>query len=126
MADSVPGPDVIFLVPPAEGVLTSEFERYNRILNRLPVPYAVDGQKKATRSSYSATTLTPTSGLIATVLDVAKFDIGLKNGIVMQKETLATAWRRPAVRTASAGSCSRTTAKTLSGSLGRARTALRR
>ena len=93
MADSVPGPDVIFLVPPAEGVLTSEFERYTRILNRLPVPYAVDGQKKSTRSSYSATTLTPTSGLIATVHDVAKFDIGLKSGIVMQKETLAAAWK---------------------------------
>jgi Beta-lactamase len=89
----VPGPDVIFLVPPAEGVLTSEFERYTRVLGRLPIPYTVDGQKKATRTSYSATTLTPTSGLISTVHDVAKFDIGLKNGIVMQKETLAAAWR---------------------------------
>jgi CubicO group peptidase (beta-lactamase class C family) len=93
MAASVPGPDVIFLVPPAEGVLTSEFERYSRILARLPVPYAVDGQKKATRTQYSATTLTPTSGLIATVDDIAKFDIGLKSGLVMQKETLAQAWK---------------------------------
>jgi CubicO group peptidase (beta-lactamase class C family) len=93
MADSVPGPDVIFLVPPAEGVLTSEFERYSRVLSRLPVPYAVDAQKKAAPSTYSATTLTPTSGLIATVHDLSKFDIGLKNGIVMQKDTLATAWR---------------------------------
>jgi CubicO group peptidase (beta-lactamase class C family) len=93
MADSVPGPDVIFLVPPAEGVLTSEFERYSRILDRLAVPYAIDGQKKASRTSYSATTLAPTSGLISTVDDLAKFDIGLKSGIVMQKETLATAWK---------------------------------
>jgi CubicO group peptidase (beta-lactamase class C family) len=93
MADSVPGPDVIFVVPPAEGVLTSEFERYSRVLGRLAIPYAVDAQKKATRSSYSATTLTPTSGLISTVHDLAKFDIGLKAGIVMQKETLAAAWR---------------------------------
>jgi CubicO group peptidase (beta-lactamase class C family) len=93
MADSVPGPDVIFLVPPAEGVLTSEFERYSRILDRLAVPYAIDGQKKASRTSYSATTLTPTSGLISTVDDIAKFDIGLKSGIVMQKETLAAAWK---------------------------------
>jgi CubicO group peptidase (beta-lactamase class C family) len=93
MADSVPGPDVIYLVPPAEGVLTSEFERYSRILGRLPIPYAVDAQKKASRTSYSATTLSPTSGLIATVHDLAKFDIGLKNGFVMQKETLAAAWR---------------------------------
>lgn len=93
MADSVPGPDVINLVPPAEGVLTSEFERYSRVLDRLAVPYAVDAQKKPSRSSYSATTLTPTTGLISTVHDLAKFDIGLKNGIVMQKETLAAAWR---------------------------------
>jgi CubicO group peptidase (beta-lactamase class C family) len=93
MADSVPGPDVINIVPPAEGVLTPEFERYSRVLGRLAIPYAVDGQKKTTRASYSATTLTPTSGLISTVHDLAKFDIGLKNGIVMQKETLAAAWR---------------------------------
>jgi hypothetical protein len=57
------------------------------------VPYAIDGQKKASRTSYSATTLTPTSGLISTVDDVAKFDIGLKSGLVMQKETLAAAWK---------------------------------
>lgn len=93
MADSVPGPDVISLVPPAEGVLTSEFDRYGRILDRLAVPYAVDAQKKATRSAYSATTLTATSGLISTVRDFAKFDLALKSGIVMQAETLATAWR---------------------------------
>jgi CubicO group peptidase (beta-lactamase class C family) len=93
MADSVPGPDVIFLVPPAEGVLTPEFDRYSRILDRLAVPYALDAQKKTSRSGYSATTLTPTKGLISTVHDFAKFDVGLKNGIVMQKETLAAAWR---------------------------------
>jgi CubicO group peptidase (beta-lactamase class C family) len=93
MADSVPGPDVIYLVPPAEGVLTSEFQRYGRILDRLAVPYAVDAQKKTSRSAYSATTLTPTSGLISTVRDFAKFDVSLKSGVVMQNETLATAWR---------------------------------
>jgi CubicO group peptidase (beta-lactamase class C family) len=93
MADSVPGPDVIFLVPPAEGVLTSEFDRYSAILARLPVPYAIDGQKRATRTQYSATTLTPTSGLISTVDDIAKFDVGLKSGLVMQKDTLAQAWK---------------------------------
>lgn len=93
MSQSVPGPDVVDLVPPAEGVLTSEFERYSRILGRLAVPYAVDSSKKATRTSYSATTLSPTTGLISTVHDIAKFDLGLKNGIVMQKETLASAWR---------------------------------
>jgi CubicO group peptidase (beta-lactamase class C family) len=93
MADSVPGPDVIYVVPPAEGVLTSEFERYSRTLDHIAIPYAIDSQKKPSRSTYSATTLTPTTGLISTVRDLAKFDVGLKNGIVMQKETLAAAWR---------------------------------
>src|SRR5258707_5293693 len=31
--------------------------------------------------------------MIATVHDLDKFDVGLKNGILMQKETLAAAWR---------------------------------
>ena len=95
MVDSVPGPDVIYLVPPAEGVLTSEIDRYSRVLGRLAVPYAVDGQKKATISSYSTTTLTPTSGLIGTVIDLAQFDIRLRNGYILQIDTLAAAWRPP-------------------------------
>jgi hypothetical protein len=56
------------------------------------VPYAVDSQKRATRSGYAASTLTPIRGLISTVHDFAKFDVGLKSGFVMQKETLAAAW----------------------------------
>jgi CubicO group peptidase (beta-lactamase class C family) len=93
MADSVPGPDVTSLVPPAEGVLTSEFERYSRILGRLAVPYEVDAQRRASRSAYSSTTLTPTAGLVTTALDFAKFDLGLKAGVVMHTDTLGTAWR---------------------------------
>ena len=96
MVDSVPGPDVINIVPPAEGVLTSEFDRYSRILGRLAVPYAVDGQKKASISQYSATTLTPTSGLVSTARDLAKFDLGLRNGVIVRIDTLAAAWRPPA------------------------------
>jgi CubicO group peptidase (beta-lactamase class C family) len=96
MVDSVPGPDVINIVPPAEGVLTSEFNRYSRILGRLAVPYAVDAQKKASISQYSATTLTPTSGLVSTARELAKFDLGLRNGVILRIETLAAAWRAPA------------------------------
>jgi len=92
MADSVPGPDVLSVVPPAEGVLTSEFDRYSAILKRLAVPYAVDAQRRATRSAYSGTKLTPTSGLITTVRDFAKFDVGMKNGLLVRPETLAGAW----------------------------------
>ncbi len=95
MVDSVPGPDVVRLVPPAEGVLTSEFERYTRVLSRLAVPYAVDPARRTSIGQYAATTLTPTAGIISTVQDLEKFDLALKNGILIQPDTLAEAWRAP-------------------------------
>lgn len=95
MVDSVPGPDVVNLVPPAEGVLTSEFERYGRILSRIAVPYAVDTSRKPSISQYSATTLTPSTGVLSTVQDLEKFDLSLKNGILLKQDTLALAWRAP-------------------------------
>jgi CubicO group peptidase (beta-lactamase class C family) len=96
MPDSVPGPDVIDLAPPAEGILTPAVDRYRRVLGRLAVPYAVDAQKKSSITQYSATTLTSTSGLISTVRNMAQFDLGLRNGLVLRIETLASAWRAPA------------------------------
>lgn len=96
MPDSVPGPDVIDLAPPAEGILTPAVDRYRRVLGRLAVPYAVDSQKKSSVTQYSATTLTPASGLISTVRNLAQFDLGLRNGLLLQIDTLASAWRAPA------------------------------
>lgn len=96
MSESVPGPDVLTLVPPAEGVLTSEFDRYSRVLGRLATPYAVDSNRKPSVSRYTATTLTPTTGIVATVRDLEKFDLALKGGVVVSAETLVSAWR-PAV-----------------------------
>jgi CubicO group peptidase (beta-lactamase class C family) len=95
MIDSVPGPDVVNLVPPTEGVLTSEFERYSRVLDRLAVGYAVDVSRKASATPFGATTLTPTGGIISTVQDLEKFDLALKNGILLRPDTLAAAWKAP-------------------------------
>lgn len=92
MRDSVPGPDAPQLLPPAEGIPSpSEKARYGRILERLAVPYRVDRQRRATPSRYPATTLTPGSGLISTVHDLARFDLALKDGWLLP-ETLAAAW----------------------------------
>jgi CubicO group peptidase (beta-lactamase class C family) len=97
MIDSVPGPDVVGLAPPAEGVLpASAVARYRGILGRLAVPYGVNAQRKATPAQYSATTLSPATGLISTVRDYAQFDLALRNGIILRTETLAAAWRSPA------------------------------
>jgi CubicO group peptidase (beta-lactamase class C family) len=99
MFDSVPGPDVVRLVRPAEGIPSpSQAERYARTLTRLAIPYAVNAQKRATRSTSPVTTLTAASGLITTVRDFARFDLALKRGDLLTPATLAGAWQAAAGR----------------------------
>jgi CubicO group peptidase (beta-lactamase class C family) len=96
MVDSVPGPDAARLQPPAEGVPTpATAARYLGVLTRLAQPYAVSPQGRASLTQYAATTLTPAGGLISTVLDLAQFDLALKQGILLRADTLAAAWRAP-------------------------------
>jgi CubicO group peptidase (beta-lactamase class C family) len=96
MRDSIPGQDAPELVPPAEGVPSSEAkERYARALTRLAVSYVVDNQGRTTPSPYPATTLTPGSGAISTVRDLAQFDLALRKGILVRRNTLAEAWQPP-------------------------------
>jgi len=99
MFDSVPGPNIISVVPPAEGVPDpADVERYAAILQRPATPYFVDDHKQATQSAYpeSAASLTPSTGLVTTVRDLAKFDLALRQGILVMPETLAEAWSAPA------------------------------
>ena len=93
MRDSVPGPDAIHVVPTTE--YDPPIKRYRNVLARLATPYAADPQGRSVASRYPATTLTPVAGLISTVRDFAKFDLALRNGILLRDETLALAWRPP-------------------------------
>jgi CubicO group peptidase (beta-lactamase class C family) len=95
MIDSVPGPDVIEPLPPDGIPDPSAIARYASVLQGLATPYAVDSQRRASVSHYSATTLTPSSGLISTVRDVAQFVLGLRRGVLLRADTLALAWRAP-------------------------------
>jgi len=96
MMESVPGPDVTTIVPPAEGIpAADDADRYARVLARLAVPYSVDSKGRASRSQYVATTLTPGGGLISTVEDLAEFDLALKQGLLLRPETLTAAWLPP-------------------------------
>lgn len=96
MVDSVPGPDILTLVPPEEGVPDAvEAQAYAAVLARLATPYAVQGPGQVTRSVYPETTLTPSAGLVASTHDLAKFDIALKQGLIVKPETLAAAWAPP-------------------------------
>jgi CubicO group peptidase (beta-lactamase class C family) len=96
MRDSAPGPDIIRLRQPAEGIPDpSDVDRYAGILQRLATPYAVDQRGRASLSQYLVSTLTPSSGLISTVRDFARFDLALREGGELRKETLTEAWRAP-------------------------------
>ena len=99
MRDAVPGPDAIHLTPPAEGIPSpSAVARYTGVLKRLAVPYAVDAQRRASPTRYAASTLTPATGLISTVRDFARFDLALKQDVLLHPETLAVAWHPPSAR----------------------------
>jgi CubicO group peptidase (beta-lactamase class C family) len=97
MKDSVPGPDVVSLVPPAEGVPdAATTARYAGALARLTTSYLVPQPGQATPSQHSATTITTAGGLISTVRDLSQFDVALKQGLLLHPETLALAWSNPA------------------------------
>ena len=94
MVDSVPGSDVVSVTPPAEGFTTTVLQRYSDILFRLATPYTFEARGRGARSSYVASTLTPASGLIASVRDLEHFDLRLKDGY-LQPEWQALAWTPP-------------------------------
>ena len=101
MVDSIPGADVLALAPPADGTLPTDgmtaqtLTRFKAVFDRLAKPYAVDSRGRSSPSQYTAVSLTPASGLISTVRDMAKFDAALRHGDLIRPETLAVAWTPP-------------------------------
>jgi CubicO group peptidase (beta-lactamase class C family) len=97
MRDSVPGADVVSLVPPAEGIPDETTSaRYAAVLARLTTSYLVSEPGQAIPFQHPPT-LTTASGVISTVRDLAQFDLALKQGLLLTPETLAMAWSTPAV-----------------------------
>ena len=100
MFDSVPGANILSIAPPAEGIpAPADVERYAAVLQRRATPYVVSGQSRPVPSSYpeSASVLTPATGLVTTVRDLAQFDLALKHDILLQRGTLEHAWSTPSV-----------------------------
>lgn len=100
MVDSIPGLNTLTLIPPADHVTDDDLERYTAVFDRLAKPYAVDSRGRPTPSQYTATGLTPASGLISTIRDLARFDAALRRGVIVQPESLAAAWTPPLDRNA--------------------------
>ena len=98
MFESVPGPNVLTIGRGDEGVPhPNDMKRYASVLQRRATPYLVDSNARARPSSYpdSSSVLTPSTGLVTTVRDLAKFDLALKHEILLESGTLEDAWSAP-------------------------------
>jgi len=96
MMDSLPGLDILQIPRSASGFPDArETGRYTGLLDRVATPYTVDALGHSSPSRYSATTLTPATGLISTALDYAKFDLAIRKAIMLGADTVAAAWRPP-------------------------------
>jgi CubicO group peptidase (beta-lactamase class C family) len=94
MKDSVPGHDLRDRsVVPAELWDPAMLERYQRVLERLAVPYKVDKRGRPTRSDpLPPEGITAAGGLVSTVRDLARFDAAIDDGILLEQDTLRVAW----------------------------------
>jgi len=96
MMDSVPGPDAhLPELSNADVASPADAARYQQILYRLATPYAVDLANVPTVTSYGVKTLGAAYGLVSTIFDFAKFDLALKQGLLLRPETLKLAWSNP-------------------------------
>lgn len=96
MMDSVPGPDApLPELSNADVASPADASRYRSILFRLPTPYNVDAQNTPAVTSYKVNTLGAAYGLVSTAYDFAKFDLALKQDILLRRDTRTAAWSNP-------------------------------
>lgn len=113
MRDSVPGLNLGTAgadVP--EGLFDqADLDRYRRVVDRLAIPYKVDGRGRVTPTTVPASPLSAAGGLVSTVRDLARFEAAVDSalldspadsGFLLRPETLALAWSPVAVRNGSA------------------------
>lgn len=93
MIDSVPGRDLQNPNAVPEDLFErATLERYARVLERAAVPYRVDSRRRASRTELPLEGINAATGMVSTVRDLARFDAALDAGVLLQPETLATAW----------------------------------
>jgi CubicO group peptidase (beta-lactamase class C family) len=93
MVDSVPGRDLAD--PRSAARLFFEpdvLNHYTTTLSRLAVPYRTDRKGRPIRSEYLQDHVTASAGIVSTVRDLARYDAGLDDGILLRDETLARIW----------------------------------
>ncbi len=94
MRDSVPGTDLRKPnVVPEDLFEPEDLERYAAVLERMAVPYKVDGRGRAERMDLLPAGVTAADGLVSTVRDLANFDKAFEPPpLLLTEDTLAEAW----------------------------------
>ena len=93
MRDSVPGLDLADRTALTEPLFADEIlERYQRVLERIAVPYKVDKRGRATRTDVPVEGINAAGGLVTTVRDFARYDAALDEEVLLSEDTLGVAW----------------------------------
>jgi CubicO group peptidase (beta-lactamase class C family) len=97
MRDSVPGQDLENPSPTLRALFEpGTLERYQAVLARLAVPYSRANPFQVERSVYPPKDINASAGLVSTVRDLASYDTGLDQHLLLAEETQEAAWT-PAV-----------------------------
>ncbi len=95
MSQSVPGTDLDDSSSPNRRWFPSAIlDRYSAVLSRKAVPYRVDDRGRATRSEVPSEELDASTGMVSTVRDLARFDVALDDGFLLDLATRTSAWTR--------------------------------
>jgi CubicO group peptidase (beta-lactamase class C family) len=96
MRDSVPGADLRTRSTVPDGMFDLEdHERYERVLDRIAMPYRLDRRNRPVRVELlPRDIMTGAGGLVTTVRDFARFDAALDSELLLLEDTRAQAWAR--------------------------------
>jgi CubicO group peptidase (beta-lactamase class C family) len=92
MADSVPGHDLERPTPTLAALFDpASLARYAAVVRRLALPYAVS-RGGASRSDYPPRDINAATGLLSTVVDLAKYDTAIDANVFISRSSQQQAW----------------------------------
>jgi CubicO group peptidase (beta-lactamase class C family) len=94
MRDSVPGTNLGVPDPklPDDEFEQADLDRYRGVVERMAVPYRVEGRGRVQQTDIPIDGIGATSGLVSTVRDLARLEKGIDSGLLLRDETLQQAW----------------------------------
>jgi CubicO group peptidase (beta-lactamase class C family) len=96
MTHSVPGHDFANWSSSTRAQFShSALDRYARAMGRLAKGYRTNGRSRPTPSTVAPSSLTASTGAVSTARDLADFQVALDRGVLVDADTLRTAWTRP-------------------------------